>query len=162
MRTNRHTILAALAASLLAAACSSTPYIAKGDDANQPSKLNVNVHLPGGEGEINQHGFAGSTQGNKVNYIVDNQHYSGEVVTDEDLTTLYLKILGYAKLGHNVSIAASDDNAKGEKTDVHTFSSDKEADVAVWAARMVKRGYNVSIAYDKSTHTYTCTAYKKK
>ena len=25
---------------------------AKGDDANQPPKLNVNVHLPGGEGEI--------------------------------------------------------------------------------------------------------------
>ena len=60
MRTHRHTILAALAASLVAAACSSTPYIAKGDDANQPPKLNVNVHLPGDEGEINQHGFAGA------------------------------------------------------------------------------------------------------
>lgn len=161
MRTRRISILATLAAAVLATACSSMPYAAHTTE-KQPMNLNVNVQLPGNENEINQHGFAGGLPGNKVNYIVDNKQYSSEATTDEDLTTLYLKILGYAKLGHHVSIAAGDNTPQGEKTDVHTFSSDKEADVAVWSARMVKRGYSVSIAYDKSTKTYTCTAYKKK
>lgn len=156
---HRHTLTlaAAVAACLLAASCDTTRYANNG--ARNGS--NISVHLPG-QDDASQSSFGNQLATSSVSYIVDGQHYSGEVATEEDLTTLYIKLLGFAKMGHNVSIAAKGDNPKGQKTDIIRFSSTNEVEVTTWTSRMVKKGYSVSIDYDKSTHTYNCTAYHRK
>lgn len=150
-------LLTAAAACLLATACGTTQYTT----STTPGQ-SISVQLPGSGDEVTQHSFAGAGATGSVNYIVDGQAFSDQVATDEDLATLYIKILGYAKLGHNVSITAASDTSEGTRTDTRTFASDSEAKVAAWASKMVRKGYSVTIDYDKSSHTYNCTATKKK
>ena len=156
------TIVLTCLACLLATACDPTKYAVTSTAETKKPGLNVNVHLPGEENEALQHSFAGQQGSNSIDYIVDGQQYSGEITTEEDITTLYIKILDFAKLGHSVSVTAHGDNPKGTKTDIQTFSSDSQAKVATWSSRMVRKGYSVTIEYDKSTHTYNCTAFKRK
>lgn len=159
MRHHRLPLLAA--AACLLAACGPLRYnSAPATSANNPA-TQASLHLPGNDAS-SQHGIVNTSADNSISYIVDGQQYTGEATTEEDLTTLYLKILGLAKLGHNVSITAKGDDPAAKKTDVHTFSAENEADVAVWATRMVRKGYSVTVVYDKSTHIYNCTAYKRK
>lgn len=156
---HRHTLTlaAAVAACLLAASCDSSKYMVN----NTRDGSSISVQLPG-QDDASQSSFSNQFSANTIDYIVDGQRYSGEVTTEEDLTTLYIKLLGFAKMGHNVSISAKNDNPKGQKTDVVHFSSTSEVEVTTWATRMVKKGYSISIDYDKSTHTYNCTAYHRK
>lgn len=161
MRITR-TLIPAVLVCLLATACGSVKNN-KTITVNAPTPgPSVNVKLPGENVDDVHHSFAGQHPEGNVNYIVDGQQYSSEITTEEDITTLYIKILGFAKLGHNVSITAKGNNPQGKKTDVHTYSSTSETEVATWAARMVRKGYSVTIEYNKSERTYTCTAYKKK
>jgi hypothetical protein len=161
MRTTTILALAALAC-LSLSACGAMRNGSHSDTAHNNPNATVNVHLPGEDDDGNQHNFAGQWPERRVDYNVDNKQHSDEVATEEDITTLYLKLLGYAKLGHNVSITARGDNPQGTKTDEQTYTSDSEALAAAWAARMVRKGYSVKIEYDKSAKTYTCTAYKRK
>lgn len=161
MRTARILPLAALLC-LLASACGSLRYTNPDATTRHNPDLNVNVHLPGEENGTSRHTFASRHPEGSVKYIVDGQQYYDEVTTEEDIATLYLKILGYAKLGHNVSITASANTHQDTTADAVTYTSSSEAQVASWAARMVRKGYSVKIEYDKSAKTYTCTASKKK
>ncbi|MBR1549426.1 MAG: hypothetical protein IJ634_02190 [Bacteroidales bacterium] len=160
----KHTSTIALAAlaCLLTTACGPLKYSAQSTTDPKNPNSGVSIQLPGTAGDGAQHTFVSQHPEGNIKYVVDGQQYIGEVTTEEDIATLYLKILGFAKLGHNVSVTARDDNPKGTKTDTHTFTSESEVEVASWAARMVRKGYSVTIEYDKSKHTYTCTAYKKK
>lgn len=116
------------------------------------------IQIPGNESSTVPNAFASGA----VSYIVDDQSFTGEVRTDEDLTTLYLKLLDYAKLGHSVCIAAPNSSCLGAKGESVNFSSTSERAVTEWATKMIKRGYSVTIDYNKSTRTYNCTAYKPK
>lgn len=163
MNVKHSTLLAALfAACLVATACGPSRHTGRVSVAPQHDDHHVAVNLPGHEDEDLQHSFGTQLPSNTVSYIVDGRQYSGEISTEEDLTTLYLKILGFAKLGHNVSISARGDNPQGTKTDIVNYSSTSESDVTVWTTRMVRKGYSVTIDYDKSTRTYNCTAFKRK
>ncbi|MBR1766392.1 MAG: hypothetical protein IJ745_05055 [Bacteroidales bacterium] len=94
-------------------------------------------------------------------YFVDNHMYTDEVRTEEDITTLYIKILGFAKLGRKITItsqskpAAVDDNLK------LTFTSPNETDVIAWSKKMLHLGFSVTIDFDKTTRLYHCTATKE-
>ena len=172
-------LLEALMLSLLAAACGSSDHIARarpmGPDKEPPRlaesprpdtvrnrHTDPTIQIPGSQNSEVPNAFGATFASGAISYIVDDQTYTGEVRTDEDLTTLYLKLLDYAKLGHSVCIAAPNSTCLGEKGETVNFSSTSERAVTEWATKMIKRGYSVTIDYNKSTRTYHCTAYKPK
>lgn len=174
MKKNLSAPLALLALCLLLASCDPTRHTARsrpmGPDSN-PVATTRPVTAPGNptatprphndDSDSRSNAF-GATTASSLSYIVDGESFIGEVRTEEDLTTLYLKILGYAKLGHNVCISAGKTPCQGEGGHTVHFTSADEHAVAAWATKMVKQGYSVTVDYDKSSRTYHCTAYKPK
>lgn len=120
------------------------------------------IQIPGNKNNEPSNAFHSTMGASAVSFIIDGKSYTDEVRTEEDLTTLYLKILGYAKLGHRVCIAAPNSSCSDEHSESINYSSANEHDVTAWATKMVKKGYSVTIDYDKKTRTYHCTAYKPK
>lgn len=171
--------LAALIAGLLATSCNSYSHVDRARPMS-PQKENPKhypvlstdtvknrhadptIQPPGTNSGDNPTSFGAVFASGAVNYIVDDQAYIGEVRTEEDLTSLYFKLLDYAKLGHSICIAAPNRSCLDAKGESIKFSSTSEREVAEWATKMIKNGFSVTIDYNKSTHTYHCTAFKPK
>lgn len=172
----RQTLIIALAVimALLSVSCNSYRYADRArpmgpekEEVGRPQRpVEINqpvptVQIPGDDESQNQ-AFGTNFSSGALSYIVDGEAFTGEVHTDEDLTTLYLKLLGYAKLGHSICVAAHRGSCQGERGETVNYSSSNEHEVAAWASKMIKKGYSVTIDYDKSSRTYHCTAYKSK
>lgn len=169
-------LISGVFASLLLFSCSSSDRLTHGrpmapEKGGEPVKpvyvekapvVTPTVQPPDNKNDGPANAFGTNSFSGAVSYIVDGEAYSGEVRTEEDLTSLYIKLLGYAKLGHSILVSASKDNAHGEKNDILNFSSPSEKEVTAWATKMIKKGYSITIDYDKTTRTYQCTAYKSK
>lgn len=98
---------------------------------------------------------------NTVAYIVNGNDFSANVTTEEEAMELSNLLMDYAESGRHVCVGCASENDTLAKNVLITFSSASKVEVTYWVSNMIRRGYAVTIDYDKKTGVYNCTAYRK-
>ena len=96
-----------------------------------------------------------------VDYIINGELFSANVYSDEEAMTLCNTLMDYAESGQHVAVGCTSESDTLAKNVLITFSSTSKVEVTYWVSNMIRRGYAVTIDYDKKTGTYNCTAYRK-
>ena len=96
-----------------------------------------------------------------VGYIVNGDSFTATVYSDEEAMTLCNTLMDYAESGQHVAVGCTSESDTLAKNTLITFSSTSRVEVTSWVSNMVRRGYAVTIDYDKKTGVYNCTAYRK-
>ena len=96
-----------------------------------------------------------------VGYIVNGDPFTATVYSDEEAMTLCNTLMDYAESGQHVAVGCTSESDTLAKNTLITFSSTSRVEVTYWVSNMVRRGYAVTIDYDKKTGVYNCTAYRK-
>lgn len=94
-----------------------------------------------------------------VGYNIDGMDYTGEAFSDDEMLTIFARLVSFARSGHKVSIA--DKGTTNNREVVDTFTSADENEVVDWVARMVRKGYSVIVDWDAEARLFRCTAYRK-
>lgn len=100
-------------------------------------------------------GSAAST----VAYNIDGMDYTGEAFSDDEMLTIFARLVAFARAGHAVCIADNGNTAGREVVD--TFVSANEEEVVNWVAKMVRKGFSVTVDWDSEARLFRCTAYRK-
>ena len=96
-----------------------------------------------------------------VSYIVNGAPFTANVYSDEEAMTLCNTLMDYAEEGKHVAVGCETAQDTLAQNMVITFSSTSRVEVTYWVSNMIRRGYAVTIDYEKKTGVYNCTAYRK-
>lgn len=94
-----------------------------------------------------------------VSYTVDGVTTQVTLVGETAWSSFLDWLFALAEEGHSVSFFI-DGQEQSLSREVVTYSTQDYDDAKEWADSMAKKGYVVSIDFDKSTLTYICTAVK--
>ncbi len=121
-----------------------------------PSGSNQPANIPQGAIPTQQGQYS-----NTVAYIVNGDDFSATVTTEEEAMELSNILMDYAESGQHVCVGCASESDTLAKNVLITFSSASKVEVTYWVSNMIRRGYAVTIDYDKKTGVYNCTAYRK-
>lgn len=94
-----------------------------------------------------------------VSYTVDGVTTQVTLVGETAWSSFLDWLFALAEEGHSVSFFI-DGQEQSISREVVTYSTQDYDDAKAWAESMSKKGYVVSIDFDKTTLTYICTAVK--
>lgn len=96
-----------------------------------------------------------------VSYSVDGTTHQIRLVGEDALYAFLNRMMALAEEGHKVSFryeeAASRVVSTKEKV---TYTTTNQDEALAWSVKMIKKGYSVTIDYDKESGIYTCVAIK--
>lgn len=95
-----------------------------------------------------------------MHYSIDDVVVSHTATESDELRLIY-RLLGDARGGHSVTIAADTPTAATADSDTVTMNTTNMEYVVEWTRVMVRRGYAVTIVYNPDTGIYKCTAIRK-
>lgn len=94
-------------------------------------------------------------------YTVDGELFSTILHNGAEASDLCNLLLDRAEEGHHVCVGLDTENDTLAKNKIIEFSSSSKVEVSYWISNMIRRGYVVTVDYDKTTGIYNCTAYRK-
>ena len=109
----------------------------------------------------NAHTTAGKLPASTLAYVVGETDFTVTVGSDEEIMELSNTLMDYAESGKHVCVGCTSANDTLARNTFITFSSTSKVEVTYWVSNMIRRGYAVTIDYDKETGVYSCTAYRK-
>ena len=95
-------------------------------------------------------------------YTVDGVTHRVTLLGDEAWMAFIHSLTDLARNGHSVIVVneAAYANSVSSTKEKVVYTTDDQNDADKWAAKMMDKGYSVSIDYDQTTGIYTCTAVK--
>lgn len=95
-------------------------------------------------------------------YTVDGAMHRVTLLNDEAWMAFIHSLTDLAKGGHSVTIVNETiyTNPASSTKDKVVYTTDDQTDAEKWAAKMIDKGYAVTIEYNPTTGIWTCTAIK--
>ena len=96
-----------------------------------------------------------------LRYWIDGVGYSTSFTSEAEKSAYISYLIGLTLEGREITIGGSENPSMApESSDKLTFKTSDEAEMGIWVNDMEKKGYNVTVSFDKETGLYTGTATK--
>ncbi len=96
-----------------------------------------------------------------LRYWIDGEGYSTSFTSEAEKSAYISYLIGLTLEGREITIGGSENPSMApESSDKLTFKTSDEAEMGIWVNDMEKKGYNVTVSFDKETGLYTGTATK--
>ena len=94
-----------------------------------------------------------------LRYWIDGEGYSTSFTSEAEKSAYISYLIGLTLEGREITIGGSENPSMApESSDKLTFKTSDEAEMGIWVNDMEKKGYNVTVSFDKETGLYTGTA----
>ena len=94
-----------------------------------------------------------------LQYWIDGVEYNASFTSEAEKSAYISYLIGLTLEGREITIGGSENPSMApESSDKLTFKTSDEAEMGIWVNDMEKKGYNVTVSFDKETGLYTGTA----
>ena len=94
-----------------------------------------------------------------LQYWIDGVEYNASFTSEAEKSAYISYLIGLTLEGREITIGGSENPSMApESSDKLTFKTSDEAEMGIWVNDLEKKGYNVTVSFDKETGLYTGTA----